>query len=154
MVDVFHHLPRPAQFLDEAARCINPNGVIIMVEPWYSPWSAFIYRYLHHEPWEPHAPLWELPKGGPLSQANSALPWIVFERDIKRLHAEHRNWCVKEIRRHTPFRYLLSGGVSRKNLMPGFLFGLWRSFENALTPFMKYLAMFATIKLERVNENK
>jgi SAM-dependent methyltransferase len=36
MVDVFHHLPRPAQFLNEAARCIKPGGVIIMIEPWYS----------------------------------------------------------------------------------------------------------------------
>jgi len=154
MIDVFHHLRQPAQFLNEAARCIKPGGAIIMIEPWYSSWSAFIYRHLHHEAWEPHETLWELPEGGPLSQANSALPWIVFERDRKRLYEEHRNWCLKEIRRHTPFRYLLSGGVSKKNLMPGFLFGLWRSIENSLNPFMKYLAMFATIKFERISDNK
>ena len=154
MVDVFHHLSHPAQFLNEAARCVKLGGVIIMIEPWYSFWSAFIYRHLHHEAWEPHESLWELPAGGPLSQANSALPWIVFERDRKRFDAEHKNWCLKEITPHTPFRYLLSGGVSMRSMMPGFLFGLWRSIENCLNPFMKYFAMFATIKLERINDNK
>ena len=149
MVDVFHHLQRPAVFLHEAARCVRPGGVLIMIEPWRSPWSTFIYRYLHHEDFHPRAEQWSQPEGGPLSQANSALPWIVFERDRKRFDAQHGNWRLRKIRPHTPFRYLLSGGVSMKSLMPGTLFTFWRAMEKLLGPLAKHLAMFATIELVR-----
>jgi len=39
MVDVFHHLSRPRSFLQEAQRCLSPGGMIIMIEPWVTPWS-------------------------------------------------------------------------------------------------------------------
>src|SRR5262249_50646717 len=81
MVDVLHHLPRPRRFFAEAARCVRPDGVIVMIEPWVTLWSAVVYRNLHHEPFQPDASTWEFPTTGPLSGANGALPWMIFERD-------------------------------------------------------------------------
>jgi hypothetical protein len=48
-----------------------------------------------------------------------------------------------------PFRYLLSGGVSMRSLMPGWMFGFWRGLEATLGPWHHHLAMFARIVLQR-----
>lgn len=59
-LDVLHHLARPAAFFREAARLLAPGGCIVAVEPWVSPFSFPIYRWLHQEgctpglePWNP-----------------------------------------------------------------------------------------------------
>jgi hypothetical protein len=48
-----------------------------------------------------------------------------------------------------PFRYLLSGGVSMRSLMPEWSFGCWRWLENMVKPWMAHLGMFAQIILQR-----
>jgi len=149
MMDVFHHIPSARSCLCEAARCVMPGGAMVMIEPWNTRWSRFIYRNLHHEPFEPEAQQWELPPGGPLSQANSALPWIVFERDRKILDLEFPQWEVKKIVLHTPFCYILSGGVAMRTLMPAAFYNFYRRIENMLKYRMNAWAMFATITLIR-----
>jgi SAM-dependent methyltransferase len=149
MVDVFHHLRQPGTFLSQAARCIPAGGILCMIEPWRSTWSDWVYRHLHHEPWEPNAPTWELPSGGPLSQANGAMPWIVFSRDRHRFERCHPEWKLHKIRPHTPFRYLLSGGVSFRTPMPAWSFELATKMEKGLNRMMHHMAMFATITLVR-----
>ena len=149
MVDVFHHLPNIDHFLIEAARCVKPGGVIAMIEPWNTMWSRVIYRYLHHEPFNPNAMKWKIDPGGPLSCANSAMPWIVFERDRSRFEKKHHKWRIGIIKLHTPFRYLLSGGFTMPSLMPGRTHRFWHVVEERFKPFMPYLAMFAFILLIR-----
>ena len=34
LVDVFHHLPRPADFLDEARRALRSGGRVVLLEPY------------------------------------------------------------------------------------------------------------------------
>jgi SAM-dependent methyltransferase len=149
MTGVLHHLPQPRAFLAEATRCVQPGGVLVMIEPWVTRWSRLIYGRLHHEPFEPAAQDWEFPSGGPLSGANIALPWIIFERDRAQFEREFAGWQIQEIRLTMPFRYLVSGGISTRALMPGWAFSAWRWLENALRPWMKDLAMFALIVLEK-----
>lgn len=150
MTDVLHHLSRPRQFFVEATRCVRPGGAVIMIEPWVTAWSQLIYAHLHHEPFNPAAE-WEFPSHGPLSGANGALPWILFERDRIQFEHEFPQWRVCAIRPMMPFRYLVSGGVSLRSLMPGFTFGLWRWMENGLNTWRDRLAMFAQIELRRTD---
>lgn len=49
MVDTLHHLASPLDFMDEALRVLRPGGRLAVVEPWVTPLSFFLYRYLHHE---------------------------------------------------------------------------------------------------------
>jgi SAM-dependent methyltransferase len=149
MTNVFHHLAQPRRFLADAARCVRPGGALLLLEPWVTPWSRLIYTRLHHEPFAPGAADWEFPPSGPLSGANGALPWIVFQRDRARLRAEFPEWRLGAITPIMPLRYLLSGGVSLRSLMPGWSFGLWRGAEGLLGPWMGDLAMFARIVLVR-----
>ena len=113
MVDTFHHLPDAGRFLHEAGRVLKDHGKIIMVEPANTMWGRFIYRNFHHEPFDP-AGGWQIPVTGPLSGANGALPWIVFERDKERFRKEFPGFIIEKVTFHTPLRYLLSGGVSFK----------------------------------------
>lgn len=149
MTNVFHHFPDVRAFLREAGRAIRSGGAIVMVEPWVTAWSRFIYRRLHEEPFEPDAREWEFPSTGPLSGANNALPWMVFERDRSRFEHEFPEWTIQRIQPFMPISYLVSGGVSMRSFMPGFTFGVWRLAERAATPVMGSLAMFASIVLER-----
>jgi len=150
MTNLLHHLSDVERFLTEAARCVRVGGVVSMIEPWVTPWSKVVYAKLHHEPFDPTAPAWQLDPGGPLSSANTALPWIVFERDRERFRRAAPAWKIERIRRLMPFRYLVSGGVSLRSLMPGWTFGFWGGLEKALGPFMGWIAMFAHVVLRRV----
>ncbi len=149
MTDVFHHLSEPEQFFAEAAFCMRPSGVIVMIEPWLTTWSCFVYSRFHHEPFLPESREWSFSKKGPLSGANGALPWIVFERDRSKFERDFPGWRIASVRLIMPFRYLLSGGVSLRSLMPGWTFPLWRDIEKLLQPWMRHLAMFALIVLVR-----
>jgi SAM-dependent methyltransferase len=149
LLDVLHHLPEPRRFFREAARCVRPGGAIVMIEPWVTPWSKLIYTRFHHEPFQPETPNWEFPSTGPLSGANGALPWILFDRDRAQFEREFPDWRVRTIRIQMPFRYVVSGGVSMRALTPAWSFGLWRSLERVLQPWMGSLGMSAFIKLER-----
>jgi len=151
MVDVFHHIPDVTAFLHEAERTLASGGIVAMWEPWNTPWSRLIYKNLHPEPFEPETTSWSFPASGPLSGANSALPWIVFERDKAELASVFPGLKLETIRLDYPFSYLLSGGVSMRTLMPGCLFSPIRILERGLSLFGKHLAMFSFIALRRTS---
>jgi len=150
LVDVLHHIPEVRGFFREAERCLSPGGAVILLEPWVSRWSRFVYTRLHHEPFRSDSPDWSFPEQGPLSGANIALPWIVFERDRARFEAEFPKLRIEQIRPLMPFRYLVSGGVSMRSLMPRAATPLWRAVEKGFQPWMRHWAMFALILLRRV----
>ena len=81
------------------------------------------------------------------------MPWIIFHRDRMMFEQEFPEWQVERVTPFMPFAYLLSGGVSLRQLMPGWSYKLVRWFESALTPAMPKLAMFAHILLTRKPDN-
>ena len=72
MMNVLHHIPNPDFFFREGARCVKNSGMMILIEPWVTPWSRIIYSKLHHEPFEPDCDSWNLPESGPLSGGNDS----------------------------------------------------------------------------------
>jgi len=152
MTDVLHHLPKPRDFFAEAARCVCRGGMMAMIEPWVTPWSRIIYRYLHHEPFRPQSDEWEFPSNGPLSGANMAMPWMIFERDRKTFEHEFPDWKIQSIVPFMPFSYLVSGGVATRSLVPETAFPLMRSLEERMQPVLKSWAMFAQIRLQRTGK--
>jgi SAM-dependent methyltransferase len=150
MTDVLHHVPDVRSFFRDAAVCVRNGGVIAMIEPWVSPWSRIVYGHFHHEPFIPTSDKWEFEGIGPLSSANGALPWILFDRDRAQFEREFPEWRIERVDLAMPFRYVLSGGVSMRSLMPGWSFPAWRRLEHWLDPWMDRIAMFAKIVLRRV----
>jgi hypothetical protein len=120
-----------------------------MIEPWVSTWSRQIYTRLHHEPFDPDAVDWTFPGSGPLSGANGALPWIILQRDRHDFESEFRELEIQAVRPFMPFRYLLSGGVSMRQLMPAATFSFWRGLESWLCNWPHHWSMFALIHVKR-----
>jgi SAM-dependent methyltransferase len=147
MTNVLHHLPDVRAFFREASRCLRPGGRILMIEPWITPWSLFIYKNFHHEPIDTETPDWTFPSSGPLSGANGALPWILFQRDRLQFNKEFPLFGIEKVQPFLPFRYLVSGGVGMRSFMPMFTYNSWKRLEQKLQPHMNKLAMFAFISL-------
>jgi len=155
MVDVLHHITDPRRFFKEALRCLKVGGKIVMIEPANTCWSRFIYKNFHHESFDTQAK-WELAAGtqGPLSQGNGALPWIIFKRDRQIFEKEFPALSIVSMRNHTPLRYLLSGGLSLRQLVPSFAYPAVKAIEYVLSPVNNLVGMFVTIELEKVNPPK
>ena len=146
MIDVFHHIPDPRSFLKEVDRVLKSNGTLVMSEPWNAPWPRFIFQNFHHEPFEPKGD-WAIINNGSLSGANGALPWIVFQRDRTIFEKEYPGLKIEAIKYHSAFRYLLSGGLTMKQLLPSGLFGLCTKLDNLLGR-LKF-SMFAYIIIRK-----
>lgn len=149
LLNVFHHLKDLQRALQEMERCLKKRGEIVMVEPYNSLWSRFIYRNFHHENFDSSAG-WKIEEKGPLSGANSALPWIVFHRDRALFEKNFPALKIIKFEPHTPFRYLISGGCSFRQILPGFMYKYIRSAENLVKRLNKYLGMFVTIEIRKL----
>jgi SAM-dependent methyltransferase len=149
MTNVFHHVPDVSRFLEEFVRCAESGGTLVMIEPWVTAWSRRVYGTLHSEPFDPEAPAWTLAAGKPLSEANGALPWIVFERDRRLFAEKFPQLAIETIRPLMPLRYLVSGGVSMRALVPSWSFRVWKKIDGVLTRLSPETAMFALIVVRR-----
>ena len=148
MLNACHHIPRVEDFLKEADRVLMPGGKIVMVEPANTFFRRVIDKRFHHEPFDVKAG-WELKEGGPLSTANGALPWIVFSRDRDVFQKKFSGFSVTMVSRHTPFRYLLSGGLTYKQLLPTCFYRGVVGFEWLMTPLMGIFGYFQTIVITK-----
>ena len=148
MLNVFHHIKDAFLFLQEVSRCLKPGGRVVLIEPANSFWGRFIYTHFHHEPFDP-AGGWRLTKDGPLSSANGALPWIVFCRDRAKFARDFPSLVIKNERWHTPLLYLLSGGVSKRALVPARSYQFFKGLEFLLRPLARGFSMFMTIELQK-----
>jgi len=147
MTNVLHHIPDVNCFFAEASRCLCEGGKILMIEPWLTPWSRFVYRNFHNEPLRTDAPDWSFAPSGPLSGANIAIPWIVFARDRQAFLSRFPSLHVERIQPFLPFRYLVSGGVAMRSLMPAFTHRVWAALERMLESQMPRLGLFAFISV-------
>jgi SAM-dependent methyltransferase len=118
-LDLLHHLARPASFFAEAARVLGDGGCLVLVEPWITPLSWPVFRFLHHEscrlgidPWRP------FPSDDKDSfEGDAAVPWrLVRDTDAERWRAlGFEPPCVRPL---NGFAYLLSGGFRARSLLP------------------------------------
>lgn len=151
MLDVFHHLADPARFLDEAARVLAPGGRVIMVEPYCSPVSAFFYSRFHHErtdlsadPFAPDKAIATAPM-----ESNQARPTLVFYRHRDELLRRWPELELVEERRFALLLYPLTGGFSRRPLVPRPLVAPLELAERLLGPLAPLLAFRCLLVLGR-----
>ncbi len=149
MLNVFHHIPKPHLFLKEAQRTLIKGGKIIMTEPANSALARFIYKRFHHEPFDEKGQR-EIKAGNPLSNSNQALPYIYFERDLDLFKKDFPLLKINSINYHSPFSYIISGGVSRSAMLPFFMYNFVKGIEWLFSPFYKQIGLFCTIEIEKI----
>lgn len=118
LVHVFHHIPDVENFLTEAARVLAPNGVISMIDVAHTTFAQFFFKMMHPEPYLTKAPEWKLHDPQGHMDANQALSWIVFERDRSKFERRYPQLRIERKTLLPWLGYLLSGGVTRRCLVP------------------------------------
>jgi SAM-dependent methyltransferase len=122
LFDVLHHLSEPRTLFREATRTLRPGGRFVIMEPYVSPFSDPIYRFLHDErsgfdrSVRPFALRPSLDKDPMIG--NPALPWLIFGRDLAQFRQEFPSLRVAGRRLYGGFSYLASGGFFRPCLLP------------------------------------
>jgi SAM-dependent methyltransferase len=150
-INVLHHLPRPRAFFRELERALHPGGGAIFIEPFHGPVARWLFTRLHAaETFDAGAPEWEA-RGpiGPARGANQALSYIIFSRDRGRFEREFPTLELLVDRPHTHLLYLLSGGVSFRQLAPSGATSVIASLERALSPLDRWIALQHTLVLRR-----
>lgn len=149
--NVFHHFPQPSRFFSELERTLVPGGGAILIEPAAGPLAAWLYpRLFATEGYDKRAPGWDTPIGGPMSGANQALSYVVFDRDMQRFSAEHP--LLEIVHRDVLgnwLRYLLSGGLNFRALVPSAGTGLLKLIERMLMPLRRGLGLHRVIVIRK-----
>lgn len=148
-LNVLHHIPDPDRLFQELIRVLKPGGAFVAVEPANTVLSSFVYRNFHHEPFDPTAG-WRLPDGkGPMTASNQALPWILFARDRAEFEARYPQLKLELHGLHSGILYILSGGVSLRQLVPTFCGPLVDALESALRPISSIISLFMTVRITK-----
>lgn len=154
MLGVLHHLHEPARFLKEAMRCLTVGGRVVMVEPHNSFLQRFLCKLMnHYEYFDDAIEEWKNLDSGNMSNANLALPWVIFVRDQKKFASEFPNLSIKEIRYHTFSSYIVSGGMTYRSFLPGCAKPAVNTLEAILKPWMTKFGTTMTIDLVKTNIN-
>jgi SAM-dependent methyltransferase len=152
-INVFHHLPDPERFFSELARVLRPGGGCILIEPHAGFASALLHKHLHNdEHFDPNATGWRTSEiAGPLSGANQAMAHIVFTRDLARFQRFYagRLELVERGYELNGLRYLLSGGLNFRQLLPNFMSWPLALLERLAYPFARYWTLHQVIVLRK-----
>lgn len=149
MIDTLHHIKNPESALKEMLRCLKRGGKVVMIEPYNSWWGYIIYKYLHYEYFNPKAG-WKVEGKGRMSDSNTALPWVIFERDRKIFEKKFPKLKIVSVKPFAPMRYLISGGLSKPQFLPTFTYEWVKFIERLFSPLNKYIGMFVAIEVKKI----
>lgn len=152
LFDVLHHLIDPFQFFSEAQRVLKIKGRIILMEPYVSWASFFVYRFLHHEGMDWNIDLYK--KEIPIEKknhlhGNQVIPALIFERDKQLFSKKFSRFNIIRIEKRDCIIYPLSGGFHYPSLFPMFLFDVLEYLEKLFKPLSRFLAYRIFVVLEK-----
>lgn len=149
-IHCFHHLPDPYKFLSEIRRVCRPGGGVILIDPYHGPLASFVFKRLFtNEHFDKDGPAIS-DHHGPMSDANQALSYVVFQRERERFEKKFPELELVAMQPISNYvRYLVSGGVNFRQLLPNQSIPLLRALERALTPLGQYLALHHVIVIRK-----
>lgn len=152
VTNVLHHLKSPCEFLLKASRKLKKGGLIIFTEPYFSFLSRLIYLYVHHESTDFNIKKPELSKvEGPLSSANIALPYLIFNGEWADQLKGTYSFSTKDCVYFSSISYMATGGISRRLPIPNGLYKVFFHFDLMISKiFPKFAASFFILKLTKI----
>ena len=155
MIDVLHHLADPVRFFEDAWRVLERGGRIVLVEPFPTLFSLYIYKRYHPEPFimdEDYFEKHEVDVGAGKDpwEANQAAAYLLFfkHRALFLRYFKDKFGIIKQ-KRMSCLLYPASGGFENRAMIPDFLIPLFKFKEIVLTPFRRFLAFRCYVVLEK-----
>lgn len=149
MIDTFCHMEDTHAFLTEAQRVLKPGGKIIMVEPASSTWGRVANRLFCQKSFD-RSGGWSNTLTAAYKRVNSALTWIVFERDRSRFQDEFPGLSTQSVNYHTPLRYFLGGGSRFGHaFVPRSSYPFFCQADAWLSGRSPHWSMFVTVMVEK-----
>lgn len=150
--NVFHHFSRPERFFAEAKRVLVSGGVAILFEPYFSMGASLLYpRLFATEGFDKKMSGWNVTESGAMTGANQALSYIIFHRDRAKFG---REFPTLEIVWESPFsnwpRYLASGGLNFRRILPRWSFPIMKAVEPRLGRAHSLLGLHHFVVLRKV----
>lgn len=150
MINVLHHVGDVEALVSETARCLADGGRLLIVDQHPGWIGKPILKYFHHEPFDERATTWKSRETGPLSGANGAIAWILFQRDAAIFARVFPQLRLVGYRTHSPLLYWLSGGLKRWSLAPGWALPMIVRIDRALLRMSRDFGSFVNIELVKL----
>jgi SAM-dependent methyltransferase len=150
LFDVLHHLGSPHRFFEETARVLRPGGRAIMIEPYISPVSDFVYTHFHPESHDLNADPFRVlttPKN-PLD-SNQAYPTAIFWKHRAEFARRYPTLKIHTTERMGLFAYPLCGGFRHKNMLTTNLLTRLNKWEKHLKSLSPLFAFRCLVVLEK-----
>ena len=152
-MNCFHHFPDPDRFFSELERVLVPGGGCVLVDPAHGWFARWLYpRLFATEGFDMTQSTWEPPSGeaGVMTGANQALSYVVFVTGRSRLAETHPALELVGIQPMTSYpRYLLSGGLNFRQLLPSAAIAPLKVLERVLKPIAPVFALHQVIVLRK-----
>lgn len=152
LFDVLHHLENPTLFFDDLVRVLQPEGRVILVEPYVSLASYPVYRFFHPEPMDMSQDPFELRESSSDREpfdANQAVPTLFFFRHNHRFQERYPNLRWIQCERLSFFAYPLSGGFDHPSILPPWAVEPLLAIERALSLLSPILAFRCFVVLQK-----
>lgn len=148
----FHHFSHPDRFFNELDRVLISGGGAVLIEPYHGLFASFLFKRLFRtEGFDKTVQSWDTPDAGVMSDANQALSYIIFIRDRSEFERKHPSLKVvytKTIGNYV--KYIISGGLNFKQLLPNRFNPFISLIQYALSPFDRWLALHHVIVIKKI----
>lgn len=149
MTHSFHHIPNVELFLYEAQRALKIGGVISMIEVARTPFAKFFFGRFHPEPFNDRSVSWSFNQVDSMNDSNQALSWIVLFRDRRKFEKKYPQLNFQRWGYLPWFSYLMSGGVTRRQILPNKLNYFAQMIDLLLKPFAFMFALHWHLTLRK-----
>ena len=150
----FHHFKDPFSFLKDLEKKLKPGGLCILVEPYYGPLAKILYKQVHDSEYFDAEEKFntKVENKTAMEKANQALSYIFFIKNSKKFK---ENFPKLEIVNTYVFdnyiRFLLSGGLNFKTLIPDFFNFFIILIEKLISPLKKIFGIHYLIVIKKDN---
>lgn len=152
-INCFHHFAAPQKFFGEVLRVVKPGGGCIIIDPYFGALARVLYKRLFRsESYDPDAPNWSycVDRVTHEKLPNQALSYVVFFRDRTKfttMFPDLEMVCTAILPNY--LRYLLSGGLNFRQVIPSFLAPLLRKVELASPRLTRGLGLHHVVVIRR-----
>ena len=152
-INCFHHFPNPDLFFNELDRVLVKGCGCILIDPYYGTIAKRFYKKIFDtETFDMTQKEWVNESLGFMNGANQALSYIVFIRDKKKFEERYPNLeIIVQKPLNNYMRYVLSGGLNFRQILPSFFSPIIKFFEFIFMPFNSVFALHHIIVIRKKN---